>query len=186
MEKSSSLVIVEVLLSTHTYIQRYIHTYDDGLAFNYSFNITPFLNFQEIKFPLDNNNPCGFIDHPPNFFCMYVQGVNGLFKPKVQTILDCRDKKTCRQFQEERLKCNAAVKHHCLFAIEYADKSLFKGVIVNDSVTLELNDQSTLQTNLAFGYVIIHLHQNSCNEKEFYDSPKHRPPLKVLETSCAI
>ncbi len=81
-----------------------------------------------------------------------MQGVNGLFKPKVQTILDCRDKKTCRQFQEEKLKCNAAMKHHCLFAVEYADKSFFKGVIVNDSVTLELNDQSTLQTNLAFGY----------------------------------
>jgi hypothetical protein len=35
----------------YTPLYTYIHTYHDGLAFNYSFNITPFVNLQEIISP---------------------------------------------------------------------------------------------------------------------------------------
>jgi len=83
-----------------------------------------------------------------------LQGPNGLFRPRRDSFLDCRDEELCLAFQEgDKYPCTQKKHFKCAFEHEFGDGLDVGGHVVMGDVNLELNDGSQSHARIAFGYI---------------------------------
>jgi len=93
------------------------------------------------------------LHHWLNIDYCYTQGPNGLFRPKKESFVDCRNEELCSKFQDGKFPCTKQKHFKCEFDHEFGDGLKVKGHAVMGDVGFKLNDGSQSQVQIAFGYV---------------------------------
>ena len=89
-----------------------------------------------------------------------MQGPTGLFAPGDNSYIKCVGKTatSCQEFQTlcSAIKptCNSIDNYQCVFVVKYGDDSKFAGLVVNESITVALEDKSEREMFGLFGYFI--------------------------------
>lgn len=86
-----------------------------------------------------------------------MQGPNGLFVSEEESVVQCigPTESLCRAHSsdpEHNVRCEDEDDYACYFSIIYADRSVYLGVVINESMTLQMQDASERNVFSLFGY----------------------------------
>ncbi|KAG0604939.1 hypothetical protein M758_9G020400 [Ceratodon purpureus] len=84
-------------------------------------------------------------------------GPNGLFLSKEDYIIKCigPTASLCRALQFKFFaECKEVDEYKCFFSVKYLDDSVYRGVVVNESITVSMQDKSERKVFVSFGCVL--------------------------------
>lgn len=87
-----------------------------------------------------------------------LQGPAGLFKPRVDSYLNCKTSPTfCQSFQEHdeqaNCPCDRAHQFKCLYMHEYGDDDISGGSVISADLKMHMSDGSKARQTVYIGYV---------------------------------